>query len=123
LYILSVVAIYVIGVINKSIKIDKYLNNIEIYNMNVPQRRENRDPARKNKYVTMDDGNGKSQQYYWYHNSEEEQRLAAEALELQLQETAMLKDKKKSDDDQEKVGLKTKKCCVVQNLDKIKIEW
>ena len=91
--------------------------------MNVSPRRKKGDPARRNKYVTMDDGNGKPQEYYWYHNSEEEQRLAAEALELQLQETAILKDKKKSDEDQEKVGLKTKNCCVVQNLDKIKIEW
>jgi len=121
-----VVAICVIGVINKSIKIDKYLNNIEIYNMSTTPPRKTAskgDPARINKYITMDDGNGKPQEYYWYHNSEEEQRLAAEALELQLQETAMLKDKKKSDDVQEKVGLKTKKCCVVQNHNKIKLEW
>ena len=116
-YILLVVVICVIGVINKIIKIDKYLNVIEIYIMNRTQPRKPRRNPTKDKYVIMRDIHGREREYYWANQEAEQRRVA---LELQEQVDNL---ENKKEEENEKVGLKTKACCIVQNEDKIKIEW
>lgn len=117
----SAVVICVIGVTNTNIKIDKYLNSIMIYNMaKIPQ-----DPAKLENvhYYTMENGYGHPQEYYWYVESGIEQQLAVAALELQRQEEAAILEEKHRKSDDKMVGVSPKKCCVVQNHDKSKIEW
>ena len=79
------------------------------------------DPARGNKYINIIGPQGDIQEYYW--PSEQEQQQAAAALKLQEEEDAAILEEKNKKSDDKMVGVNPKKCCVIQNHDKTKIEW